>query len=201
VNTALAQGFRVGQPLQSLLRGYDLDSIEDDDSIIIGLDAQLNIQLLNPAWDVQAEQFGASGALQCWQLERCILDAVSGAEGDFYRAAFVSAAHGERPWRWAYDCDDEHTRRRYLLVSYPLGQGAQLLVHSKVYEMAVDGSPAQAIRARYRQDDGVIVRCAYCARFRHPARQSLWEATAEETRDTHDVSHGICHLCASFHFG
>lgn len=201
MSAAQCQGFRVGSPLQSLLRRYDLNSIEDDDSIIIGLDAQLCIQLLNPAWDVQAEHFGATRALQRWQIGRPILDAVSGAEGDFYRDAFTGAAQGERPWRWAYDCDDEFTRRRYLLVSYPLGQGAQLLVHSKVYEVAVEGSPAQAIRARYLQDDGVIVRCAYCARFRHPARQSLWEATAEETRDTHDVSHGICHLCASFHFG
>ena len=71
-----------------LLAGFDLDALARQPDTIIGLDADLRLAFLNPAWFAFAEANGGGPAIaRDWGLGRCVLDPCRGAPSKNFQLA------------------------------------------------------------------------------------------------------------------
>jgi hypothetical protein len=179
-----------------------LDAMSRDRSVIIGVDADVRIGLLNDAWYQRARAYDAESSLASYDLGSGFLGAMT-EEVRVEHVRFLDRVRQSgQPGQLDYDCNDEQHLRRFHLVAYPLSGGGLLMVHSTVFECGVDADPEEDFERRFENEHGLVLRCAYCGRYRSNVDVDLWERAGDPRRDqVGRVSHGMCYPCAAFLLG
>lgn len=117
-----------------LLAGFDLDALARQPDTIIGLDADLRLAFLNPAWFAFAEANGGRPAIaRDWGLGRCVLDACPPVIREFYARALTNVLQEDKHWDHDYECSSPEVGRHMRLSAYPLrDRGGLLVVHALI---------------------------------------------------------------------
>lgn len=187
----------------SAVDDYELAALAADRSTIIGVDADLRIALLNPAYARFAEQNGGGPRfLERWGLGASLMAAIPEVLTPFYGPRFRAALAASEPWQHTYECSSPDIERTMHLTAFPLGGRGLLLVHSLRVEVPHTRALVNASVEAYRSSNGLIVQCSHCRRLRHPDDANRWDfVPAAVIRAGRQVSHGICQPCAGHYFG
>ena len=189
----------------ALLQDFDIETLEADPSVIIGLWPDLTIGYLNPAYAKFAAENGAPGLLQSYGIGSSLVAALPEPVKDYYVGHLRHALQSGQRWEHDYCCDSPLLERSFRMMAMPLGdkQGI-LLVHSLRRENARASAGLPLDDAGYRHPDkgGVYVQCCQCRRLRRSGNRLQWDfvpaALGPEVQA--QVSHALCHACKAFYY-
>lgn len=193
----------------SLLRDYDLPSLDAHDSSVVGVDEHLRIGYLNAGWfRFAAENDGEPAISGQWGLGANLWEAIPLPLQDFYRNLFATAVSSSRidalhPLLHDYECSSPDNYRRFTLSLYPLrGNQGLLLVHSLRVQTpwGEEATSLSDVEAHYRAPGGMIRQCANCRRVKE-AREDQWHYVSEWIgASPPKTSHGLCPICLDFYW-
>src|SRR5690242_16519866 len=103
-------------------------ALENDHSVIFGLDASLRINYCNTAWDRFAAANGGPDLIRPAPIGQLLLDCISGPLAAYYETAFRDVLLGPKPWRHTYECSSPTVFRKFVMHVFPLKQTHGLLV-------------------------------------------------------------------------
>lgn len=176
---------------------------------VVGLNHELSIAYLNPAWFRFARDNDGEPAISTeWGLGRPLMEAVPEVLQPLYLPLFRSMLIGEisnqHPRQIEYECSSPELYRRFAMHLYPLASGAGvLLVHSLLVETAHEEAKP-GIRmlepAVYTNAHGLLNQCANCRRFEN-LETGEWDWIAQWVeQQPRNISHGICPVCLAYYY-
>jgi hypothetical protein len=171
---------------------------EAEASVVFCLDLNLKITYCNPAWDRFARENGGSGLCLPAPIGRCVLEAVGGAERDYFEKLFRRVLTQSEPWERDYECSSGALFRKFRQRLVPMREGRGLVVmNSLCIERPHDRPSCPSLDEVYRNSDGIIVMCSSCRRTRRNLPgERLWDwVPAFVDRFPEGTSHGLCHPC------
>ncbi len=186
-----------------------LEILNQHPSTVYGLDAQLNIAYLNPAWFAFAQENGNQRFLEHeWVLGKNIFDAIPDALVSFYKNLFISNLDGNRsafaPKQLDYECSSPELYRRFSMHLYPLAEEGILVVHSLVVEESHQQRHSKEVIFKphnYIDKHGILLQCANCRRIHNLTYPERWDWVPKLIEKPYaKTSHGICSLCAEHYY-
>ncbi|MGE3855749.1 MAG: hypothetical protein AB7G21_02190 [Dehalococcoidia bacterium] len=199
---------QLDEDFRHLLRGFDLDALEEDGSTVVGVWADHRLAYTNAGWERFAAENGGTTVVRDWPLGRSILEAIPDALSPFYAMGVERAARERQPWTHTYECSGPTEYRLLRLALFPLAPDEDaevegfLYIHSPLLQEQWDPRPAVSPLVEEYLSEGLVVSCAHCRRFRR-LRGALreWVFIPDWLeRAPGPVSHGICEPCAAYHF-
>lgn len=202
---------RCSPAYREVLARWDLAAMEAHRDSVYGLDPDLDLIYVNPAWlHFAAENGGQPAILREWPLERCVLDAVPAALKAYYTGLYQRAVAGEgagpkTPLQHEYECSSPARYRRFLMTLYRLpGAVGLLVVNSLVAEQSMSerGRPVCGPdKARYADADGIIHQCAHCRRVENMVEAGGWDWVPEWVEKSPvETSHTLCAFCLDHYY-
>ncbi|MBK7769641.1 MAG: PAS domain-containing protein [bacterium] len=189
-----------------LLAGFDLDALARQPDTIIGLDADLRLAFLNPAWFAFAAANGGGPAIvRDWGLGRCVLDACPPVIRDFYARALTAALQQDKHWDHDYECSSPDVRRHMRLTAYPLrDRGGLLVVHALIVATPRDTGQSAGTTitpADYADGNGIVHQCSHCRKIRRTSGPRHWDWVPELVANpSANTSHDLCDVCLDFYY-
>lgn len=199
-------GLCVTPAFGKLLAPFDLDALARRPDTVFGLDADMRLAYLNPAWFAFAEANGGMPAVaRDWGLGRCVLDACPPVIRAFYAQALTTALQQDKRWDHDYECSSPDLRRHMRLSAYPLGDhGGLLVVNALVVETprktGVSSGPAFN-QADYADEYGIVHQCAHCRKTRRMSGLRHWDWVPQFVVSPQPmISHDLCDVCLDFYY-
>jgi hypothetical protein len=180
-----------------------LKSLNDHSSAIYGLDSQLRLAYLNPAWFRFAQDNSADDLFtETWALRRPIFDAIPEVLLPFYEELHDCVMGGPQkihPDNIEYECSSPTLYRWYAMHLYPLGDNGVVVVNSLLVEEPHE-PPEAGIHhldsTHYIDENGFVLQCANCRRFKNRAEEERWDWIPQWVEQMPPkTSHGICWPC------
>jgi hypothetical protein len=174
--------------------------LDGDPAIVFALDADLQLQYANAAWDRFAADNGADPAeLRRKYLGQPIRIAIPDGLLSFYCALYRKVQTGNGPIQHAYECSNSERLRVFQMLMLPLPNGAGILCVNSLVVDEPHGRPAEpALIERYRED-GLVTMCSHCRRTRR-ATKPVWDwVPSFVERRPSMLSHGLCPVCSEYH--
>jgi hypothetical protein len=190
----------------ALLAGFDLDALARQPDTIIGLDADLRLAFLNPAWFAFAEANGGGPAIaRDWGLGRCVLDACPPVIREFYARALTNVLQEDKHWDHDYECSSPEVGRHMRLSAYPLrDRGGLLVVHALIVATPRDTGQFAGTTiapADYADGNGIVHQCSHCRKIRRTSGPRHWDWVPElVTNPSANTSHDLCDVCLDFYY-
>lgn len=188
------------------LATFDLAALARQPDTIYGLDADLRLAFLNPAWFTFAAANGGEPAVSReWGLGRCVLEACPPVIRDFYAQALAAALAQGKRWDHDYECSGPEVLRRMRLSAYPLpGRAGLLVVHALVVETPRDAETATGRSfdlADYADEHGIVHQCAQCRKIRRASGLRHWDWVPELVAGPAPmISHDLCDVCLDHYY-
>jgi len=178
-----------------------MDALERDPSTVVAIDPHGRILWTNAAWDRFARSNGGALVLERFGPGSSYFEGISGPLRGYYEDAFRSALRSGTVFEQEYECSSPDVFRLMHLRALPIPAGALLLQHSLVAEGAHQRASEEELEARYRNDNGVMVQCSNCRRFRR-SDGTTWDWVRPWVVEMPaDTSHGLCTTCVDFYYG
>ncbi len=188
------------------LAPFDLAALARQADTICGLDADLRLAFLNPAWFAfAAANAGEPAVTRDWGLGRCVLEACPPVIREFYAQALAAALTAGRRWDHDYECSSPDITRRMRMSAYPLGERAGLLVvHALIAETRRDAGvpPGWSFDpAVYADAHGIVHQCANCRKVRRTTGPRHWDWVPEYVANPGPmISHDLCDICLDYYY-
>jgi hypothetical protein len=176
--------------------------LEQDQSVIFGLDSNLHIVYCNAAWDAFAAANGGRDLLRPAPIGHFLLGYVSGPVVEYYAAAFESVLKTAQPWRHVYECSSATTFRKFAMQVLPIPRTHGLLVVNSLcverpHEPSRNGPPPP----EYRSTAGIVVMCSHCRRTKRAVGEEQWDWVPEHVEHLPaNTSHGLCGICLEYYY-
>jgi len=191
------------------LARFDLAELEAQHGPVYGMDRELRLAYLNPAWFRFAAENGGEPVIgDSWGLGRAVMEAVPEVLRPFYDKLFGEALARARsplqPQTLEYECSSAETYRRLAMTVYSLPAGSGLLlVNSTVIEQPHAAPEATAAaEADYRDANRLFCQCAHCRRFRNFSVAERWDWVPAWVAHMPDpTSHSLCPPCFNYFYG
>jgi hypothetical protein len=176
--------------------------LEQDRSVIFGLDSGLHIVYCNGAWDHFAAANGGSELLRPAPIGRLLLDSISGPLRPYYESAYHDVLRTSQPWTHIYECSSPAAYRRLSMRVLTMKKtGGLLVVNSLCVERPHAGSANRPCESEYRHQNGILVMCSHCRRTRRVDNSQVWDWVPEYVeRMPTRASHGLCDICLQYHY-
>jgi hypothetical protein len=180
---------------------FELTELERDSSSVVIIDPGGTILWTNEAWTRFARDNGGESVPERFGPGRSYFAGISGPIREFFESAFKSALLTKTVFEHEYECSSADEYRLMHLRVLPVSAGALLLQHSIVAEHPQDRATFAEQEARYRRQDGMVVQCSNCRRFRR-ADSTAWDWVRPWVAAVPpNTSHGICTTCADYYYG
>jgi hypothetical protein len=190
-----------GAPASASLAPFELDSLERDPATICALGRDLRITYVNPSWRAFAQANGLAWGTGRSTVGLPILEVVPGVLRSFHEGLFARVRAEERPVEHSYECSSPTLFRHFRMRIFPCEAGGMIMAHSLVIEVPHSATPSPALERVYRDDNGIIVQCSHCRRFRRADGSAQWDWVPEYVaRSPENCSHGICRMCAPYYY-
>lgn len=201
---------RLRPDFEPLLSDFDLEALDRQQATIYGLRADLTIAYVNATWI----SFGRDNDAPDWLLDprQCLdvpaLDSLSGPLWKFYRTIFEKVLDEGRPYQQQYECSTPDEYRFYHADILPLARHEEtapegiLVVNSPAFHQSPNRQPILSPNIdTYLTDDGFLITCSNCGRFRHADNRDQWDWIPSYLRQAPaPVSHGICQICLNYYY-
>ena len=176
--------------------------LEQDRSVIFGLDSGLHIVYCNGAWDHFAAANGGSDLLRPAPIGHLLLESIHGPLRAYYDSAYRNVLRASQPWTHIYECSSPTVYRKLSMRVLPLKKtGGLLVVNSICVERPHPLSTSRLCESIYRQQDGMLVMCSHCRRTRRVDESQVWDWVPEYVeRLPRGASHGLCDVCREYHY-
>ena len=196
---------RITPEFESIIGASRLESLNSHPSSVYGLDSELNLSYLNPAWFQFAKENGGDVFIdEKWSLGRNVFDCIPDILKSYYSKLFESTLNDTEPSNISiqseYECSSTTTYRRFSMHIYPLGANGFVVVHSLVIEEPHKSRSTEGLLALveddYLDDNELILQCANCRRIKNIKHEGRWDwlpKWIEEPRP--NISHGVCFPC------
>lgn len=184
------------------LSPFVLDTLERDSATICGIDANLRIFYVNPAWLAFGRDNGLTWGHEPWMLGVELLSAVPPVLRPFYEELFERARTSSGPVEHSYECSTPTLFRRYRLQVFRCDADALLVAHSLLQESSHTQPSSPAIESLYRDAQGVVSQCSHCRRVRRVGYLGgRWDWVPDFVAHIPaNTSHGLCPLCSEYYF-
>jgi hypothetical protein len=189
---------------RELLEASGVAQYERDRAVIYGLTRDLRLGYLNPEWFAfAAANEGEPDIPARFGLGTRLLDAISGPLQDFYEEFFTRALAANKPVQHDYECSSDQVYRLYHQSIYPLARARGLLV---VNSLSVEKThppdrTTPGLESDYRNDEGIMVQCSHCRRFRRNGAEAAWDWAPQWVRVLPPaISHGLCPVCIAYYY-
>jgi hypothetical protein len=193
----------VDPAFRPLLAAFDLEAFDRDESSIYGMWPDTRLAYVNAAYQRFAVSEGGPRACVDGTLGVRVIDTVLPVLRPFYEQLYARARASAEPITHRYDCHSPELERKYDLRLFSLGGGQGLLaVHALVLSRP-HAVTADAMLARYAaKPSGLVIQCAHCRRVERANERGRWDLVPEYVaRSPERTSHGLCRLCAEYHWG
>ena len=186
------------------LMGLDFQTLEDSKHSIYGVDKDLNLIYINPAWMKFAEENGsASDVLKKYPLGSPMINAIGGKKvKKHYLMNYFKALQTGVVWQHEYECSAEKIYRKFHQGVYPLKDGNGLvIINSLMVERPIKGEKKMTYDGIqiYNQPDGTITQCSNCRHCQRSDNSLEWDWVPEYVRNMpQNVSHSICPTCFDY---
>jgi len=187
-----------------------LESLNQHPSSVYGLDANLNIAYLNPAWfQFAAENGGNQFNPDLWSLNRNIFDCIPNVLESFYRDLFESTLYEkESPLiakQASYECSSPELFRLFSMHLYAIGSVGIIAINSlSVEETQTPNLPAKGNAfdaSNYIDENGLLIQCANCRRVQRLDNPEQWDWIPKFIEQKHShTSHGVCRPCMEHYY-
>lgn len=190
----------------SLLKGFNLETLEKDSNPIFGLSTDLTLNYLNPAWfTFAAENEGEPAISERFHLGTNIGVAMLGSARDYYLDIFQKIIQTGEVWHHDYECSSPEKFRIYHQAVYPLHNRCGLIsVNSLVKEEPHNETARRAcppIVKTYTQDTGFITQCSNCRRAQRATQPEVWDwVPAWVAHIPKNCSHSFCPICFEYYY-
>lgn len=186
-----------------LLASFDLAALDRDEAAIYGMWADTRLAYVNAGYQHFAATEG--GPADCVQglLGARVIDSVLSPLRPFYEHLYQRALASDTPTTHRYDCHSPTLERRYDMRLFRLGKGEGLLAFNSLVLSRPHAQTAEAQIARYAAPPrGIVTQCAHCRRVERWSERGRWDLVPEYIeRSPPSTSHGLCRLCADYHWG
>lgn len=196
---------------EPLMARFDLDALDDQDATIYAIDRELKIRYVNAGWFRFANANDAPTALtdEGTLLGASVLDFFHGPLRDYYASLFRHIFTLKRPHIHEYECSSPVQARDYHMDLLPLhdadGHAQGLLLINSL------SHPTESTESRpspeapniddYINDEGFVVACSNCRRFRRSGTEDAWDwVPCFIDNPPTDVSHSLCSICLDFYY-
>jgi hypothetical protein len=198
------------ETFEPALKRFDSDELARHEGTIFGLDDELRLAYVNPAWDRFARENGGQPEIRRhWDLGTPILHAVPESLRPFYeRLLDPTVVHDGKDFprtrRHEYECSSGSVFRWFHMEVLPLGRGAGLLVINSpiiVRAHGRDREPREPDLELFRDGHGIVRQCSHCRRVSRPRDDARWDwipAWVEKAPPM--TSHTLCPLCLDYHY-
>ncbi len=187
-----------------LLKDFGRDELERHEYSVYGLQSNLTLGYLNPAWFRFAQQNGGHSIVDAWGLGSDVLEATTGPARRLYETLFRSCLERGRASRQDYECSSASQYRRFRMDVYPLreGRGAIVINSIRVDRPHSDDRVAQApIEERYTDANGLILQCSFCRCVQRVKEPGHWDwVPAWVENEPENATGGLCHPCHEKYF-
>jgi len=195
---------------EELIGTSRLESLNNHPSTVYGLDSDLNIAYLNPAWFKFADENGNKiFVTNEWSLGKNIFDSIPDVLEPFYRDLFESALNDKKSSitlrQSEYECSSPELYRRFSMHIYPMGNEGIVVVHSLLIEEPYISSPANGVisldEVHYIDKNEIVHQCANCRRIKNLNDKERWDWIPKYIKEPHPkTSHGICPPCMQHYY-
>jgi hypothetical protein len=177
-------------------------ALEQDHSVIFGLDESLRLTYCNTAWDRFAAANGGLELIRPAPIGQPLLGYISGPLAAYYEMAFHDVLRDAQPWHHVYECSSPAAFRKFVMHVFPVKQTHGLLVvNSLCVERPHEPSHTQRRDPDYRGTNGILVMCSHCRRTRRSAASEQWDWVPEYVEhQPPKTSHGLCNPCLEFYY-
>lgn len=196
----------VSSAFEKLLPADWLERFDQAADVVYGLDEELRIRYVNPAWVAFAHENGGDASLVPPDvIGSAFLDAIPGLITPFYAWNLREVRRSGRPWEHLFECSSPELFRTFHMRVSGLGEGRGLLVRNHLliersHETAVR-PPCPSLPSRYVGNDGVVRQCSHCRRVRRRGRVDAWDWVPDFVRRPHPTtSHSLCNGCFRHYF-
>jgi CheY-like chemotaxis protein len=181
---------------------FHVATLERDEATICALDRALRVTYVNPAWCAFSRENGGTWGEGRWATGVAILDSVPTPLRSFYTRLFERAQTSATPVEHSYECSSTSTYRRSRMRVFRCARGALVVVHSLSHQVPHHWVMSPATERLYRNENGFVVQCGHCRRVRRPGTEARrWDWVPDYLAEAGaNVSHGLCPLCAEYHY-
>lgn len=186
-----------------LLASFDLDALDRDEAAIYGMWPDTRLAYVNTGYQHFATR--ERGPHDCVEgrLGARVLDIVLPPLRPFYQRLYARALASDVPITHRYDCHSPTLERRYDMRLFRLGEAEGILAFNTLVLSRPHAETAEAQIARYAAPPhGIVKQCAHCRRVERSHERGHWDLVPEYVeRSPAGTSHGLCGLCADYHWG
>ncbi|MBD3258215.1 hypothetical protein GF377_07255 [candidate division GN15 bacterium] len=183
---------------EDLFAQFDREELFQSKNTCIGLDRDLRMVLLNPAYYNFARANNGSHILDQFGLGAPLLDAIEGGQRQFYEDLLRGAMAAQSVKHFDYECSSPTEYRVFRMIIYPVADGRGLLTEHAVSTIAPHDRPGATFDpGAYVDSDGIVHLCGHCRRVRH-LTHDRWD-WCPEAMNHQDLTHGLCNLCLDFY--
>lgn len=187
-----------------------LKELNNHSSTVYGLDSELKISYLNPAWFQFSNENGNNiFETNAWSLGRNIFDCIPEVLEPLYKKMLESTlAESKSPLISAqskYECSSPEIYRCFSMHLYSMGENGILVVHSLLVEEPHSIQPVEGMivlnEEEYIDSAGVVTQCANCRRIKNLKHAERWDWIPKWiTEPLTNTSHGICSPCRHHYY-
>jgi len=176
--------------------------LEQDQSVIFGLDSSLQIVYCNAAWDAFAAANGGCDLLRPAPLGHPLLNYIGGSLAGYYESAYRSVLQTSELWRHVYECSSASVYRKYAMQVLPMKRMRGLLVVNSLCVERPHEPARNGVRPLdYRFANGMVVMCSHCRRTKRSDGSEQWDWVPEHVATMpRNTSHGLCGVCFEYYY-
>ncbi len=172
-------------------------------NVVIGVNAELRICFVNPAWEYQAKGQGREAVSGDSLLGGELVSMMAGPVQGYYARALKRALYTLEPWHHRYLCPSPVAMEEWKLSAYPLQDRSGLLLYHALVVQRPSARAYAAVDERYLDLEGGLTICCHCRRTRRAMSEDLWDyVPAYLGPDApHEAEQILCPACHDFYPG
>lgn len=194
---------RYHEGFPELIQGVSLSTLENHCASVYAVSEKGELLYVNPAFLDFARENGQPNILQDFPLGSTLGDYIAGPARYFYQQKYRDICSTGQTWNQDYDCSSPTTYRNFRQSTFPLKNGAGVLVVNwpRVELPFPKGRRQIDDRELYLQPDGFIHQCCNCKNVRRKGESETWDTVSQWQREIpSSASHTICPICFDYYW-
>lgn len=186
-------------PARELLRGFELDVLENSTSLGYLIDDRLRLVYVNKQFQLNAEANGAPDLIDRFPHGSLLLEAISGPQKQYFEKLYRNALKSKEPLKVDYDCPTQSRHQEFRMILYPLNSGRGVYAeHSLVVSRDLNREAIPFNPDWFLDKDRLAHQCGHCRRTLN-VTTGTWE-WVPDLFGHNQVSHGLCPTCLNYHY-